>query len=244
MKKLRELLPDIAIFFVKVPPLHVDTADPFSPMKRIRSTLERHSSPVHIDRKSLTDGTSILRKRAVSTAQSSMRLFQQLLEIGYLNILPGAGHSEPQPRPESDSDSNNYYAVESELAENFDNFINHFVDFVHKGLHCHLVKTVGLMNVIHVRCLQTFIMSAFDMARDMMITPRRIVFAKEKENELYSSLMEMALRKQDEIRRIIAETITGMKVPLIEKAADYEFVGKYWTDVSMWRAYCLNLSLV
>ena len=63
------------------------------------------------------------------------------------------------------------------------------------------------------------------MARDMMITPKRITFAKQKETELYNSLMEMALRKQDEIKRLIAETINMLKETLVDKAACYDFIG-------------------
>ena len=227
LKRLRELMPGIAVFFVKVPQVQQDRADPSSPISSIRCMLE-HQVATFCNQPHLSaDGKNITRRKAITTAQASLKLFQQLLEIGYLNILPGALPTDRQSRMVSDSDSADYYAVESDLAENFDNFSTHFVEFVHKVLHCHLVKVIGLLNVIHTRCLQTFIQSAFDMARDMMITPKRITFAKEKENELYTSLMTMALRKQDEIKKIIAETVAGKKDELIEKAADHEFVGEF-----------------
>ena len=43
--------------------------------------------------------------------------------------------------------------------------------------------------------------------------------------ELYTSLMEMALKKQDEIKRIIADTIACQQQDLEEKAANYQFSG-------------------
>lgn len=70
-----------------------------------------------------------------------------------------------------------------------------------------------------------FIISAFDMARDMLITPKKLEFAREKENELFKQLMEMASKKGDEIRKMIAETIGDMKDQLIQKAEEYEFLG-------------------
>ena len=71
-----------------------------------------------------------------------------------------------------------------------------------------------------------FIYTAFDMQRDMMITPRRLEFAQEKESELYASLMDIAVKKQDEIRRMIAETISDMRMDLLNKASDYKFRGE------------------
>ena len=71
-----------------------------------------------------------------------------------------------------------------------------------------------------------FIFTAFDMTRDLLITPRRLEFAREKETELYTSLMNIALRKQDEIRRIIATTVETMRDELINRAANHEFKGR------------------
>jgi len=227
LKRLRELFPGIAIFFVKVPQVPQDVVDPSSPIRSIRYMLSQQDGTSCIHQHSSADSKNVARRKAMTTAQSSLKLFQQLLEVSYLNILPGALPTDRQSRMMSDSDSADYYAVESELEENFDNFSINFVEFVHKMLHCHMVKVISLLNVVHTRCLQTFIQSVFDMARDMMITPKRITFAKEKESELYTSLMTMALRKQDEIRKIIAETVAGKKDELIERAADYEFVGKF-----------------
>ena len=64
------------------------------------------------------------------------------------------------------------------------------------------------------------------MQRDMMITPRRLEFAKEKETELYASLMDIALKKQEDIRRMIGETISDMRPDLLNKAAEFEFKGR------------------
>lgn len=77
----------------------------------------------------------------------------------------------------------------------------------------------------HNRCMRKFILYAFDMAREIQITPRRISYAREKEAELYESLMDIASRKQDEIRTVITETVTKLKEDLLDTAAAYEFKG-------------------
>ncbi len=38
--------------------------------------------------------------------------------------------------------------------------------------------------------------------------------------------MDMALKKQDEIKKLIAATINDMKDDLLQKAEDYDFIGK------------------
>lgn len=86
----------------------------------------------------------------------------------------------------------------------------------------------------HNRCMRKFILYAFDMAREIQITPRRISYAREKEAELYESLMDIASRKQDEIRTVITETVTKLKEELLEKAAAYEFKGPAYDFYEGW----------
>ena len=211
LKELKEIAPGIAIFFIRVPPpitREITNNRSTSPIRNLQNTLEKHN---------LTNDLSPKKSYRTSNTSHSLNLFQQLLELGYLSLLP----------PSSPSDAGEeIYQLESELVENFDNFQN-LANFTRHVLLNHLVKTTSLLNLIHTRCLQTFIMTAFDMARDMMITPRRLVFARDKETELYSSLMDIAIKKQDEIKRIIAETIADMREDLLDKAAEYDFIGEF-----------------
>lgn len=78
-----------------------------------------------------------------------------------------------------DTDSDSYY-TDSELLENFDNF-QVFAAFAHGVLQRHLVSVVSLMNVVHVRCVDMMITTAHSMARDVLCTPTRLKFAREKE---------------------------------------------------------------
>lgn len=71
-------------------------------------------------------------------------------------------------------------------------------------------------------------MSAFDMARDMLITPKKLAFAREKEEELFKSLIKISAAKTNEIRDMIGITIAENHERLIEKAINYEFLGLYF----------------
>lgn len=64
---------------------------------------------------------------------------------------------------------------------------------------------------IHNNCLRSFILTAFDMAREIQITPRRIKYAQATEGELYKALMKIAGEKQEEVMRIIQATLQEMK---------------------------------
>lgn len=69
-------------------------------------------------------------------------------------------------------------------------------------------------------------LQAFDMQRDLQITPRRLEYTREKEGELFTSLMAIANRKQEEMKEMIIETLSSMKEQLLEDAANLEFTGK------------------
>lgn len=63
------------------------------------------------------------------------------------------------------------------------------------------------------------------MQRDLQITPRRLEYTREKEGELFTSLMAIANRKQEEMKEMIVETLSSMKEQLLEDAANLEFTG-------------------
>lgn len=74
--------------------------------------------------------------------------------------------------------------------------------------------------------LRRFILCAFDKAREIQITPRRMRYALEKETELYRALVAMASEKQAEVTDLIANTLESMQSELIEEAAQYQYRGR------------------
>lgn len=74
---------------------------------------------------------------------------------------------------------------------------------------------------MHNNCLRKFILSAFDMAREIQITPRRILYAQEVELKLYNKLMQIACEQQQEISNIIQKTLLDMKSNVAEVLEEY-----------------------
>ncbi|XP_022255085.1 dual serine/threonine and tyrosine protein kinase-like isoform X3 [Limulus polyphemus] len=145
-----------------------------------------------------------------------LSVYQQLCALGFLNPLP------PRARMKSYTSYSDQLELESELVENFENFpsillyVRHILQFL-------LVKTTSFLNEAHNNCLRTFILAAFDMTRDLLMTPKRLEYARKQESELYSSLMTVASKKQEEIRELIVATVCEMREVLIEQAFNWEF---------------------
>ncbi|XP_076003269.1 dual serine/threonine and tyrosine protein kinase [Genypterus blacodes] len=109
------------------------------------------------------------------------------------------------------------------LGETFDRLHRLLVPFARQVLQNQQVEAANLLNGLHCRCLDLFINQAFDMQRDLQITPRRLEYTREKEGELFTSLMAIANRKQEEMKEMIVETLSSMKEQLLEDAANLEF---------------------
>ncbi|NWV48415.1 DUSTY kinase, partial [Daphoenositta chrysoptera] len=133
--------------------------------------------------------------------QEQPSLHSQLLELGYLGPAGGAG---------------------SVLAEQPEK-LRLLSSFSRQLLQKHLVEAATRLSEVHGRCLDIFINQAFDMQRDLQITPKRLEYTRRKENELYESLMGIANRKQEEMKDMIVETLGCMKEELLEDAASMEF---------------------
>ncbi|XP_067271242.1 dual serine/threonine and tyrosine protein kinase [Pseudorasbora parva] len=118
--------------------------------------------------------------------------------------------------------------MQSILGESLERVHRVLVPFTRQVLQNQQVEAAALLNAVHCRCLDLFINQAFDMQRDLQITPRRLEYTREKEGELFSSLMAIANRKQEEMKEMIVETLASMKEQLLEDAANLEF-----TDIIM-----------
>ena len=146
-------------------------------------------------------------------------VFRQLCKIGYLSETPGV-------RNISRDMVQDYFEVDSILVTLFDQLVACFSPFCEQTMQRYLVNAVTVLNNTHIRCLNTFIISAFDMAREVLITPKKLEFAREKEEELYKSLFQIAVAKGDEIREMIEKTIRDNWDKLVQKVEEYDFIGK------------------
>ncbi|XP_053107134.1 dual serine/threonine and tyrosine protein kinase isoform X2 [Hemicordylus capensis] len=154
-------------------------------------------------------GAELISPQNAENEKSS--LYRQLLDIDYLST----NHCSCGA-PSSDA------KAQSMLVEQSDK-IRLLSTFSKQVLQKRLVDAATILNIVHCRCLDIFINQAFDMQRDMQITPKRLEYTQKKENELYESLMNTANRKQEEMKDIIIDTLNNMKEELLEDAANMEF---------------------
>ncbi|KAK7916673.1 hypothetical protein WMY93_012434 [Mugilogobius chulae] len=145
-------------------------------------------------------------------------LHKQLLSLGLLsgstgNCSCGAPSQTPAPGAKP----------QSMLGEGFERLHRLLVPFTRQVLQNQQVEAANMLNGLHCRCLDLFINQAFDMQRDLQITPRRLEYTRDKEGELFTSLMAIANRKQEEMKEMIVETLGSMKEQLLDDAANLEF---------------------
>lgn len=160
-----------------------------------------------------------------SSSVCKTRLFEQLCELKYLSLEEDNNCETPN---DNSHRTNNSILMatrpKSNLIEDFSLFPC-FLLFVRQVLQYNVVSAATVLNEAHVRVLGMFITTAFDMARDMVITPRRLDYAREKEEDLYKALMESASRKQEEIKDLIHSTISTLSPEILKEVEDLNFEG-------------------
>ncbi|NXA39636.1 DUSTY kinase, partial [Eudromia elegans] len=154
-------------------------------------------------------GTELISHKKTDNEKSS--LYCQLMDLEYLS-----SHHCSCGAPGADAGAQSMLVEQSEK-------LRLLSTFSRQVLQKHLVEAATSLNEVHCRCLNIFINQAFDMQRDLQITPKRLEYTRKKENELYESLMNIANRKQEEMKDMIVETLNNMKEELLEDAATMEF---------------------
>ncbi|KAK9404515.1 DSTYK: Dual serine/threonine and tyrosine protein kinase [Crotalus adamanteus] len=177
-------------------------------MNELQEIKEKFALPIFFF-KVLDLGSELISPQNAETEKSS--LFRQLLDLDYLS----SNHCSCGA-PSTDA------KAQSMLVEQSDK-IRLLSTFSKQVLQQRLVDAATILNIVHYRCLDIFINQAFDMQRDLQITPKRLEYTQTKENELYESLMSIANRKQEEMKDMIIETLNNMKEELLEDAANMEF---------------------
>jgi len=184
----------LPVFFVKVPP---------------------HCT--HELTESLQD--SLKQQQVEKINEGTSKLYEQLCELGFLNKEITSPENMTTASNELGTSASVIDSVrpKSTLIEDFSLFPC-FLMFVRQILQYHIIAATCVLNEAHTRCLGMFINSAFDLARDISITPKRITYARAKEEELFRSLMDIANRKQEEIKEVIHSTVESLSPQLQEEA--------------------------
>ncbi|XP_066997388.2 dual serine/threonine and tyrosine protein kinase [Anabrus simplex] len=215
LRELKELYPELPVYFI------CTTGCVAAPGKMCPQDGEISELPSL--GKNLNDGKSqgaIVTSSCYgsNTDRNLLALIHQLASLGYLHL------EESEECRVSTKPPNNNFPVGNVFLDDLKN-LDQVVTFVHGCLQSYLIQAANLLNEVQSHCLRQFILSAFDMAREIQITPRRIQYAQDKEMELYKNLISIAGEKQEEIRHIIESTLQQMKSGLVERAADYNYHG-------------------
>ena len=162
----------------------------------------------------------------------SDKIFQQLCDLGFLSaeILADLPSQNPDHGNLTIKKSEiSRLKPKSKLMSGISKF-SEFKSYLHDVLQYELLVGASILNEHHSRILGMFIAAAYDLQRDMIITPKRLEYAKKKEEELFQAMMESASRKQEEIKSEIRQTIQYLTPKLVEEAAAMEFVDVQLTD--------------
>jgi receptor-interacting serine/threonine-protein kinase 5 len=88
-----------------------------------------------------------------------------------------------------------------------------------------ITSAASALHDAHARCLQTLILYAHDLARDVLVTPRRIKYCRQTEEKLYTQLIDLASRKQSEIKDIVSQSITEATDEIVAEVVALELEG-------------------
>ncbi len=158
-------------------------------------------------------------------------IHDQLCKIGYLNDITESGGAlaggsstiSPHDNPELNTDPFFNFTPVDTMVTNFLDFNQELLSFVQCNMKQQITSAASSLHDAHARCLQTLILYAHDLARDNLVTPKRIKYARTKEEELYTQLIDLASRKQSEIKELVNQALTDVAEPIIQEVLEMEF---------------------
>ncbi|CAF3948118.1 unnamed protein product, partial [Rotaria sp. Silwood2] len=145
----------------------------------------------------------------------------QLCDLGFLSLLSSESN---------DNTSDTTPLFQSDMIDNGLLNFSLFLNYILKHIDRLTIRAVSILQRSHELCLDLFNDSAFDMARDILITPKRLSYAREKEKNLYESLVALTNSKQNEIQKLILQAVDEMHEVLTDEACSLEIPGIELTD--------------
>lgn len=139
------------------------------------------------------------------------------LQRNFFALLPPGinPHDNPDLNPEL---AFNFVPVDS-VVQNFLDFTPELLGFVQCNMKQQITSAASSLHDAHARCLQTLILYAHDLTRDVMVTPKRIKYARTKEEELYTQLIDLASRKQSEIKELVHQAIADATDDIVSQVS-------------------------
>lgn len=250
LTELKETLDNNPILFVKIPEIdkYLETSSFSSSVSssvQISSSTSYSSSSSPIStsqndsaQSQLKQASSFLKylhNSSQNQFNNSLAIFGQLCDLKYLNVIP-SGSSATLDYDYFDITAYRLNSsmpqawslvplvVESEFCEKWHVFMPTMVAYLKRFLKSFSVRGTTILFKFHEYCLSKFINFAFEMARDMMITPKKIEYAREKEQILFDSLNSLASMKQEELRNLINNAIETNREAILNASKNFDFV--------------------
>ena len=157
----------------------------------------------------------------------------QLCKIGYLNDvkeealshMPSPSSINPHDNPDLNPELGFSFIPVDTISMNFLDFTPELLGFVQCNMRQQITSAASSLHDAHARCLQTLILYAHDLARDVLVTPKRIMYSRSKEEELYTQLIDLASKKQSEIKELVHQAIADVTDQIIQEICRMNFEG-------------------
>ena len=213
------------IFFVKIPEIEKYLVQHDNSSK-ITSLVDQHQQQL----KKANNFLKYLQNSSQNKSHNSLAIFGQLYNFKNFNIVPSGSSSQNENEyfdltivQNSSPWSLLAFSFESEFCEKWHLFLPSLVNFLKRYLELFLVRGTKILFNFHEQCLKQFINFAFEVARDMMVTPRKIEYARDKEQVLFENLNSLASIKQEELKNLINNAIEINRESIMEAAKNFEF---------------------
>ncbi|XP_034943579.1 dual serine/threonine and tyrosine protein kinase-like isoform X2 [Chelonus insularis] len=202
LRELKETYPYHPVLFVsslaKIIFDNIDEDLTESEQHRLQSQVEKEKNHVLELEEKEDEGLNLEKMNSLG-----LTWFDQLGSLGFLQIDESDDDQMPWLNGGKYINSNDFI----ESCERMDRILQ----FTRSCLQTYLVNASNYLNGVQTNALRKFILSAYDMAREIQITPKRIQYAQQKESELYTSLMNIVNQNQDELTELIRKIIQEMK---------------------------------
>ncbi len=245
MTELKKIFKKNSVFFVKIPspenykfinPSSSSTQALLAPKTPTTTEYNKFIESIQNSKQINLNLLKYLQQQSLNQTNqlinNNLSIFKQLCDLKFLNIRP-SNIAEPQSVPAEPQPTTNFDSVfslieqqyhDNEYCEKWHLFFYYISIYIKRQFRYLCIQATTTLYKFHEKCLNSFINFAYDMARDMLVTPRKLEYAREKEQVLFDSLTSLASMKQEELKDLINKTIDTHREAILNAARQYQFI--------------------
>nr|CAB3262964.1 uncharacterized protein LOC100185876 [Phallusia mammillata] len=179
----------------------------------------RTSGSHHVTYKSSQLGTPCLCNMNISTEYIKKRLHSLDFHVSCAKCVTYMGNCHWLPKKSESEDSSSFLSTDETIECSVPTVLSSFIRRV--ALHC-LVLASTVLNRFHCEILDETISKVYSLSRDVLITPKRIAYAQNQEQQLFDKLLVIATHNQMEIMKIISSVKEECSGRITQLAGDYD----------------------